>query len=357
MENNKSCLLALNRIKGVGPYLCSKFIAKWPNLSEIFALSYTELMAFGIRENIAKAIAQFNFDVIEDDLSWEHEDSSNNIIVYGDDDYPRLLSQIADPPPVLYLRGNVDYLNSLSIAVVGSRKPSIAGFENAFKFAFELAKKNITIVSGLAMGVDAEAHKGALAANGITIAIMGTGIDNIYPRNHGELAKKICENGLLVSEFPLKTFPIAGHFPRRNRIISGLTLATLVVEATEKSGSLITARFALEQNRDVLAIPGSIYNQQAKGCHYLLRQGAKLVTSYVDVLDELNIEISESIRNDEVAKYSDDNLANYIGFEVTTIDQLVTRSGKSLNSVICEATKLELDGLINKVPGGYMRCR
>ncbi len=358
MKNNKSCLLALNRINGVGPHLCVKLLAKWPNLHDMFALSSFELEEFGIRKNIAKAIAEFNFDLIEEDLIWQEQDSAHNIIVYGDPNYPRLLLQIPDPPPVLYVRGDIKYLNSLSIAIVGSRKPSIAGFENAYKFSFELAKRDITIVSGLAIGVDAEAHKAAISAGGVTIAIMGTGIDNIYPRRHVDLAHKIGETGLLISEFPLKSFPIAGHFPRRNRIISGLALATLVVEATEMSGSLITARFALEQNRDVLAIPGSIYNQQAKGCHHLLRQGAKLVTSYVDILEELNLDAHETMSIcEEVNSSFDEGLVKHVGFEVTTIDQLVVRSGKALDSIICDLTKLELEGVVSAVPGGYMRCR
>lgn len=357
MENNKSCLLALNRIYGVGPVLCAKFLAKWPNLKDMFKLSSTELIACGLRQHIAQAISEFDFEIINEDLNWEAEDSANHIISFGEAHYPRLLAQISDPPPILYVRGNISHLESLTIAIVGSRQPSIAGFENAFKFSFELAKRDITIVSGLALGVDAQAHKAAISARGITIAVMGTGIDNIYPRKHQELAGKICENGLLISEFPLKTLPNAGHFPRRNRIISGLALATLVVEATEMSGSLITARFALEQNRDVLAIPGSIHNQQAKGCHHLLRQGAKLVTSYVDVLEELNIETQEIVDSSRVKGNNKRSIIKYIGFEVTTIDQLVVRSGRSVDSVICDVTQLELEGLISAVPGGYMRCR
>jgi DNA processing protein len=357
MENNKSCLLALNRINGVGPVLCSKFLAQWPNLIDMFAMSPNDLMEYGLREHIAMAISNFNFAIIQDDLEWEARDSANKIISFGEPNYPRLLSQIPDPPPILYVCGNISYLESLTVAIVGSRKPSIAGFENAFKFSYDLAKCNMTVVSGLALGVDAQAHKAAISAGGKTIAVMGTGIDNTYPRTHKELARKICENGLLISEFPLKTLPRSGHFPRRNRIISGLALATLVVEATEMSGSLITARFALEQNRDVFAIPGSIHNQQSKGCHYLLRQGAKLVTSYVDVLEELNIEIRTFVESTSDKNYNNQGIIKYIGFEVTTIDQLIVRSGKTVDSVICDVTKLELDGLISAVPGGYMRCR
>ena len=241
--------------------------------------------------------------------------------------------------------------------MVGTRKPSIMGSETAWRFAFELAGKNITIVSGLALGIDAQAHSGCLAAGGKTIAVMGTGIDCIYPRRHVQLADKIGENGLLLSELPLQSPPIAGHFPRRNRIISGLSLSTLVVEAAVRSGSLITARLACEQNRDVLAIPGSIYNPQARGCHHLLQQGAKLVTTSNDVLDELGIDYTKVVPEFVNTLASENkNLVKCIGFEVTTVDQIITRSGLNVEKVVCNLAELELQGVVKAIPGGYMRC-
>ncbi|MFI4963292.1 MAG: DNA-processing protein DprA, partial [Legionellales bacterium] len=216
----------------------------------------------------------------------------------------------------------------------------------------------ITIVSGLALGIDAQAHIGCLEAKGRTVGVMGTGIDCIYPRRHVQLAEQIREKGLLISEFPLKSPPIAGHFPRRNRIISGLSLCTLVIEAAIKSGSLITARMALEQNRDVLAIPGSIHNPLARGCHYLLQQGAKLVTSVADVLDELRIEHQTLPAEKAVISLAsgNKNLVQFIGFETTSIDQVIERSGYAVELVLGGLAELELHGAVVCVPGGYIRC-
>jgi DNA processing protein len=214
------------------------------------------------------------------------------------------------------------------------------------------------IVSGLALGVDAQAHLGCLAAQGQTIAVLGTGIDCIYPRRHLKLAEQIRENGLVISEFPLKSPPIAGHFPRRNRIISGLSLSTLVIEAAIKSGSLITARMAIEQNRDVLAIPGSIHNPLARGCHYLLQQGAKLVTSINDVLNELRLDTPPFPTDKSIFSLASEseNLVKFIGFETTSIDKMIVRSGFSIEEITNELAELELQGTITAVPGGYIRC-
>ena len=279
------------------------------------------------------------------------------MLTWDDPEYPPLLKEIHDPPPVLYAIGDLLSFQQPTVAMVGTRKPSIMGSETAWRFAFELAGKNITIVSGLALGIDAQAHSGCLAAGGKTIAVMGTGIDCIYPRRHVQLADKIGENGLLLSELPLQSPPIAGHFPRRNRIISGLSLSTLVVEAAVRSGSLITARLACEQNRDVLAIPGSIYNPQARGCHHLLQQGAKLVTTSNDVLDELGIDYTKVVPEFVNTLASENkNLVKCIGFEVTTVDQIITRSGLNVEKVVCNLAELELQGVVKAIPGGYMRC-
>ncbi len=212
----------------------------------------------------------------------------------------------------------------------------------------------------MARGIDGQAHEGALSVGGQTIAVMATGMDCIYPRMHEGLAERIAAQGLLLSEFPLKTAPIAGHFPRRNRIISGLSIATLVVESALKSGSLVTARYAMEQNREVFAVPGCIFNPQTQGCHQLLQQGAVLVTSVQDILDELSL--SGGIDNNKrlCGNVSDcresSRLMRYIGHELHTVDQLILRSGLSLNDVISELTELELNGFVQAIPGGYMRC-
>lgn len=353
---NKPYLLALNRISQVGPRTIQKMLSQWPDLSELFQASVQDMLAAGLTAKVAKAIRAFDFSVVEKDLRWE-ETQGHYLLTWEDRRYPSLLYEIYDPPAVLYAVGDLNALKSPATAMVGSRSPSVTGVETAYRFAFELAEKHITIVSGLALGIDAKAHEGCLAAGGSTIAVMATGVDQIYPKRHQKLADSIKEKGLLCTEFPLGMAPLAGHFPRRNRIISGLSLITLVVEAAIRSGSLITARLALEQNRDVLAIPGSIYNPKARGCHYLLQQGAKLVTTSVDVLSELQIEGgSDNHNTDKPLACENENLVKCIGFETTTVDQIVERSGYGIDDVMCELAELELQGVVKAVPGGYMRC-
>lgn len=357
--NNKTYLLALNRMNRVGPMTVAKLLKRWPNLQEMFALSINELIETGLPNELAHAIATFDWHLVDADLQWEARDS-HHLVTWADPEYPRLLREIDASPMVLYARGDLVCFHQPTIAMVGTRKPSVMGGETAHYFARELSRRGLSIASGLALGIDACVHQGCLDGGGRTIAVMGTGIDVIYPYRHRQLAEKIIDHGgLLVSEFPLKTSPIAGHFPRRNRIISGLSLITLVVEAAIKSGSLITARLAMEQNRDVMAIPGSIHNLQARGCHHLLQQGAKLVTSIEDVLDELKLDYQSSNLDqpDELVLASDnENLVHCIGFEITSIDQIVIRSGLNVSDVTIGLANLELQGLITAVPGGYMRC-
>ncbi len=377
--DNKFYLLALNRAKQIGPRTIFSLLKHWPRLYDMFQLSSDQLLAQGIPVNIARSINQINFEQVEADYAWAKQ-PSHHLVTWADPEYPSLLRQIYDPPPVLYACGDLNALSQTAIAMVGTRKPSMSGKEMAWQFAYDLARYNITIVSGLALGIDAAVHKACLAAAGRTIAVMGTGIDCIYPRQHRTLAEKIIQNGLLLSEFPLKTPAIAGHFPRRNRIISGLTSATLVVEAAIKSGSLITARLALEQNREVMAIPGSIQNPQARGCHYLLQQGAKLVTTVSDIVEELQqghrkdesserrlvglenktqqigqtIEVKNSKPKLTLAS-KNENLVKCIEFEITTVDQILVRSGLDIEHVMCGLAELELNGEIASIPGGYIR--
>lgn len=356
--NNLHYLLALNRLEKVGSRTLLKLLKRWPELSDLFHLSESDLLQQGLPTALAQAIRGIDFTAIEEDFRWLEQSSQHHILHYGAANYPALLQELADPPAILYAVGDLQALNTKTLAVVGSRNPSITGSENAKHFSRELAKRGLTIVSGLAIGIDSQAHLGCLEASGRTIAVLGTGIDCIYPRRNYPLARKITENGLLLSEFPLKSPPIAGHFPRRNRIISGLSLCTLVIEAAIKSGSLITARMALEQNRDVLAIPGSIHNPLARGCHYLLQQGAKLVTSISDVLDELQLGFVQDLGDSSTISLASktENLVKFIGFESTSTDQILTRSGYTLDKVLYELARLELQGTIKSVPGGYIRC-
>ncbi|KTD22538.1 DNA-processing protein DprA [Legionella londiniensis] len=355
--NNKYYLLALNHLQQVGPRTIQKMLNQWPELAEMFRSSKQALIAAGLTEKIAHAIKTFDFTKVERDFRWQ-ESVGHHLLSWADETYPRLLREIYDAPPVLYAAGDLAALEHTAAAMVGTRNPSATGMETAWRFAYELASKQIAIVSGLALGIDTKAHEGCLAAKGKTIAVMATGIDHIYPRQNQKLAESIIAHGLLCTEFPLGTAPIAGHFPRRNRIISGLSLITLVVEAAIRSGSLITARLALEQNRDVLAIPGSIYNPKARGCHYLLQQGAKLVTSSEDVLAELGLDYSQERAKDLNAFLAceNENLVKCIGFEATTIDQISERSGFTIDKVVCELAELEIKGIVKAVPGGYMRC-
>jgi DNA processing protein len=355
--NNKPYLLALNRMSNIGPRTVMKLLSRWPSLEDMFTLSQGALEEAGLPAKIAAAISTFKMADIDADLNWEKKADNHHLLTWESPAFPQLLKEIHDPPIVIYALGNLDCLKQPTLAMVGTRKPSVSGGETASHFAHQLASHGITIVSGLALGIDALAHKGCLAAKGQTVAVMGTGIDFIYPRSHGQLASKIKENGLLMTEFPLGSAPSAGHFPRRNRIISGLSLATLVVEAAIKSGSLITARLALEQNRDVLAIPGSIHNPQTRGCHHLLQQGAKLVTSIQDILDELGVKTLQQANEPSSSLATNNkNLVKCVGFEITTIDQIIQRSGLSVEKVSCDLAELELKGIVKAVPGGYTRC-
>ena len=245
------------------------------------------MSALGLKPPSVEVIRHPDWTIIDNDLAWLSQ-NNNYAITFNEANYPYQLKEIADPPPILFVRGNPDLLAAPQIAIVGSRNPSASGEETAFNFAKTLSQHGFTITSGLALGIDAASHRGALSAKGYTIAVAGTGLDRVYPARHKDLATEIVNTGAIISEFPPGTTAKANHFPRRNRIISGLCQGLLVVEAAKQSGSLITARMALEQNREVFAIPGSIHNPLARGCNALIRQGAKLVETTQDILEELH---------------------------------------------------------------------
>src|SRR5580765_3939442 len=295
-------------------------------------------------------------------LAWL-EQPGNALVTLADATYPRLLLEIADPPPVLYIRGRVELLQRPALAVVGSRNATAQGAANAEGFAKALSASGLTIVSGLAMGIDAAAHGGGLAGPGSTIAVLGTGIDVIYPRRNAALAAQIAERGLLVSEFPLGTAPAAHNFPKRNRLISGLARGCLVLEAATASGSLITARTAAEQGREVFAIPGSIHSPVSRGCHALIKTGAKLVESAQDVLDELSgfrgtgyASTTAQAKPVQEKPESGRGLLAWMGHDPVDVDALCSRAGMSVEQVSSELLRLELDGLVAALPGGlYQR--
>ena len=280
--------LSLSQIEGLGCQTFCQLLKTFGSPSEIYRKKFKELRVM-VSEKIALEIG-LGVDQadLQDTLNWLAK-ANNHIVTLADPDYPKALLEIADPPPLLYAKGNIALLNKLSIAIVGSRNASVQGEKNAEAFAQGLAEHGLCIVSGLALGIDGAAHRGALKAKGDTIAVVGTGLDMVYPAQHRDLAHQIASSGLIISEFPLGTLSKPQNFPRRNRLISGLSLGCLVVEANLKSGSQITARLSAEQGREVFAIPGSIHSPLAKGCHQLIKQGAKLVDSLQDIVEELNL--------------------------------------------------------------------
>jgi len=290
------------------------------------------------------------------------EDPRNHLVSRGDDDYPELLGQISRPPTELFVRGDPGLLQMPALAIVGSRNPTQAGVRNAFEFARHLGSTGFCIVSGLAEGIDTAAHRGALDAGAPTVAFLGHGIDRVYPASNLDLAHEIAERGALVSEFPLGTHPGRENFPQRNRLISGMSLGTLVVEAARRSGSLITARFAGEQGREVFALPGSIHNPLARGCHQLIRQGAKLVETADDIVAELAPLAShllqnslESTASDTASKIDDGEyvqLKKCLSHDPIGVDELVNNSGLTIEQVSSMLLILELEGVVEPLSGG-----
>ncbi|WP_041521976.1 DNA-processing protein DprA [Gilvimarinus agarilyticus] len=298
------------------------------------------------------------------ELEWLGEHPDVRPVEWGAEEYPALLAQIACAPALLYVRGALDAIELPQLAIVGSRNPSSGGQSNAHEFARYLAGGGFAITSGLALGVDACAHRGALDAGGVTIAVLGTGIDRVYPARHRSLAAEILDKGgALVSEFPLGTGSSASNFPRRNRIISGLSLGTLVAEAAVKSGSLITARYALEHEREVFAIPGSIHNPMAKGCHALIKRGAKLVESATDIVEELGGALA--FKSQQLGGSAPDcshlsaqqrQLLELVGYDPVSLDTLCQRSALEPGALAAELMTLELEGLVSQTGSLYCRC-
>jgi len=320
------------------------------------------LLALGLKNDITQAIKAPDWSTIDYDLEWLAQ-PNNNAITINEPLYPAQLKEIADPPPILFVRGNTELLSRPQLAIVGSRNPSSSGIDIAFTFAQDLSRHGFVITSGLALGIDAASHQGALSVHGYTIAVAGTGLDRVYPARHKDLATEIVNTGAMISEFPPGTTAKANHFPRRNRIISGLCQGLLVVEAAKQSGSLITARMALEQNREVFAIPGSIHNPLARGCNALIREGAKLVETTQDILEEL----SQYYQQDEQAlaatmqstlDLEQQTLLNLIMFSPTSIDHLVENAGQSVEIIASMCLILELQGYIEAAAGGcYTRIK
>ena len=362
---------------GVGPESARRLLAAFGEPQAIFAQTETALSQV-VNAKQAQALRLMPdgcTDLTQDTLDWLQAANGPGrcVVTLGDTDYPAPLLDIPDPPLMLYALGQTAQLATLraqqALAMVGSRNPTPQGAENARAFACSLAASGLTVVSGLALGVDGAAHEGALqgATKGqlATIAVVGTGLDRVYPRQHRDLAHRIAQNGLILSEYPLGTPPLSPNFPRRNRLISGLSQATLVVEAALQSGSLITAKQALEQGRDVMAIPGSIHSTQAKGCHALIKQGAKLVESAQDVLEELSLptpgaqqalDLPAPPQEDAPTGHDTERaLLRAMGHDPVGLDALQARCGWPTAQLQAQLLELELMGQVGRLPGGLFQ--
>lgn len=354
--------IRLERTPGVGAETARKLLGAFGLPENIFAASYSALQKV-VSERIATAlVAPIPDDVqaqIDKTLAWA-DMPGNAALTLADDDYPKALLDIPDPPAILYAKGRIDLLRAPSLAVVGSRNATTQGIVDAERFSEALSRAGLAVVSGLALGIDAAAHLGALRGAGSTIAVIGTGADIVYPARNRPLAHRIAAEGCIVSEYPLGMPAIAANFPRRNRIISGLARGVLVVEAAAQSGSLITARMAGEQGRDVFAIPGSIHSPLAKGCHQLIKQGAKLVESAQDILEELRGFAAAPAARTTLPSTPANNasahpLLNAMGFEPVHTDTLIARCGSDAATINAQLLTLELEGAIETLPGGMVR--
>lgn len=353
--------LRLSLTKGIGNETARKLLSVFGLPSQIFSTEF-ELLTEYISAKSARALLQVPDDAMRSQINLTQdwlELPGNFLLSLADARFPPSLLSIPDPPLLLYVKGRLDLLDVPTIAVVGSRNATAQGVLNAEKFSENLSHAGLCISSGLAAGIDAAAHAGALRGKGSTIAVIGTGPDIVYPARNRQLAHQIVENGCLLSEYPLGMPAIAGNFPRRNRIISGLAQGVLVIEAAAQSGSLITARMAAEQGRDVFAIPGSIHSPLAKGCHQLIKQGAKLVESAQDILDEVRFATSACqstfLVETPSLKEPANKLLSIIGYDPVHIDALLSRCGENVTDLSAQLLELELQGYIETLPSGLIQ--
>jgi DNA processing protein len=363
-ETLRHCL-ALIRAPHVGPATFHSLLERFGSPEAVLAASRQALAEAGLKPASLDYLQAPGWSAVDADLRWQDAER-NHILLWDDAAYPALLREIADPPPLLYVVGDAEVLNRKQLAMVGSRNPTPAGRETAREFAAHLARQGIVICSGLALGIDGASHEGALDGEGLTVAVTGTGLDRVYPARHRELAHRIAENGALVSEFPPGTPPVPANFPRRNRLISGMSMGVLVIEAALRSGSLITARLAAEQGREVFAVPGSIHNPQARGCNALIRQGAKLVETARHIFEELGgfappWPAAVAPTDPETAGSTDSagldpdykKVLESVGFDPTSVDHVVERSGLTADAVCSMLLVLELQGLITATSSGH----
>ena len=349
--------LGLDLIPGLGSAGIRLLLGKFGSPVHILNCRKEQLSPY-VGDKVAHAITEGpDSGSLSAALTWLQA-NENHLLTLADGDYPASLLEISDPPPLLYLKGRRDLLGCAGIAVVGSRNATPVGIANAEAFSKTLSKAGFAIVSGLALGIDAAAHRGGLAGYGSSIAVVGTGLDLVYPARNRPLARELADRGLIISEFSLGTPAHAGNFPKRNRIISGISRGVVVVEAALASGSLITARQAAEQGREVFAIPGSIHSPVSKGCHQLIKQGAKLVDDASDILAELDwgrAPVNAGIpatQNISAHIRDDDPILNAMGYDAVTVDALAERVELPAAQVIARLAELEIGGIISSLPGG-----
>ncbi len=356
--------LRLEQTDGVGLLSAHRLLGKLGSPEAVFGASREQLLALvkpdqadALLRPLSATAAAALAARVEAVLAWR-EQPGNLFLTLDHADYPRSLREICAAPLMLYVKGRAELLTRKSVAVVGSRNASVQGMLNAERMAHALSDAGLTIVSGLALGIDAAAHAGGLRGAGGTVAVIGTGADRIYPASNGKLARQIAEDGCIVSEYALGTPPLRDNFPRRNRVISGLVRGVLVVEAAAKSGSLITARLAISQGRDVYAMPGSVHATLAKGCHRLIREGAKLVETAADILDDMQMLSGGMAAGPLIDDSFVDRVLDAMGDHPTRADVLAVALGQSAAELQGQLLALELAGLLERLPGGmFQRLR
>jgi DNA processing protein len=344
--------VGFSRIPRIGRVKLSRLENQFGSMEEAWRAADDELSRAGLDKGSVKAIVDWRPKISLDEEMEKLERHGIKAFSYHDDGYPARLKQIYDYPPILYVKGSLLPQDEWCLAVVGTRKATVYGRQAAEEIVSDLARNKITIVSGLARGIDSIAHRSALEAGGRTIAVFGCGLDMVYPTENASLAKSIATNGALISEFPLGTEPRRENFPLRNRIMSGLSLGVLVVEAGDSSGAMITARLALEQNREVFAVPGSILSPSSRGTNNLIQEGAKLIRDYTDILEELNLRaVAHQIELKEVIPASDTEtlLLKQLSAEPTHIDEVCRGSGLPIATVSSTLAMMELKGMVRQV--------
>ena len=367
MNIAKQALIILNMIPQLSSIRIKRLIDYFGNIQDILKASESELQKIeGIGRTVARNIVTKRADIdINEELNLINKHNIE-VVAFDETEYPENLKTIYDPPPILYIKGKLKQKDNLSVAIVGSRRASFYGLSMAEGIASELAEFGITVISGMARGIDGAAHKGALKVEGRTIAVLGSGLDCVYPPENKKLFGQIVESGAVISEFPMGTKPLAGNFPRRNRIISGLSQGVVVVEASRNSGALITADFALEQSREVFAIPGKADSLTSFGTNRLIKQGAKLVDNVEDIIEELQLKIKDHIKQSKIKKskesvippklnltLEEDKIYNNINAKPKYVDEIIEDSGLSTERVLVNLMQMEIKHLVKQLPGKF----